>query len=78
MMTQKTISLNQYSYNMLKKLKRKNESYSDLIIRLCKILDPSENDPLLEFAGIFKDDDDLWEDIEKVIKEHRDIHLTNE
>ncbi|MCK4380619.1 MAG: antitoxin VapB family protein [Candidatus Lokiarchaeota archaeon] len=77
MMTQKTISLNEKSYKMLKKLKKENESYSDLIIRLCSMQDPFLKDPLLEFSGIFSEDNELWEEIEQVIKSYRNLHLTN-
>ena len=77
-MTQKTISLNEYSYKLLKKLKKKNETYSDLIIRLCNVQDPVLNDPLLEYAGIFSEENELWDEIEKVIKKHREAHLTSE
>ena len=78
MMTQKTISLNENSYKQLKKLKKKNESYSDLIIRLCNLRNPVLNDPLLEFSGIFSEDEELWVEIEKIIQNHRKSHLTNE
>ena len=77
-MTQKTISLNERSYKLLKKLKKKNETYSDLIIRLCTMQNPNKNDPLLEFSGIFSEDEELWEEIEKIIKDHRKSHLTSE
>jgi len=77
-MTQKTISLNEKTFRMLKKLKKENESYSDLIMRLIKLQDPFTNDPLLEFAGLFSEDTDLWDEIEKTIKDHRNNHLTNE
>lgn len=77
-MTQKTISLNENSYKQLKKLKKKNESYSDLIIRLCNLRNPVLNDPLLEFSGIFSEDEELWEEIENIIQNHRKSHLTNE
>ncbi len=77
-MTQKTISLNENSYKQLKKLKKKNESYSDLIIRLCNLRNPVLNDPLLEFSGIFSEDEELWVEIEKIIQNHRKSHLTNE
>lgn len=73
----KTISLNEKSYKILKKLKKKNESYSELIIRLCNLQDPSLNDPLLEHSGIFSEDDDLWEKIEETIRNHRNSHLTS-
>ena len=78
MMTQKTISLNENSYKQLKKLKKKNESYSELIIRLCNLRNPVLNDPLLEFSGIFSEDEELWEEIENIIQNHRKSHLTNE
>jgi len=78
MMTQKTISLNENSYKQLKKLKKKNESYSELIIRLCNLRNPVLNDPLLEFSGIFSEDEELWEEIENILQNHRKSHLTNE
>ena len=77
-MTQKTISLNENSYKKLKKLKKKNESYSELINRLCNLQNPILNDPLLEFSGIFSEDEELWEEIEIIIQNHRKSHLTNE
>jgi len=77
MMTQKTISLNEKSYRMLRKLKKENESYSDLIIRLCSMQDPFLKDPLLEFSGIFSADNDLWEEIENLIKSYRSSYLIN-
>ena len=77
-MTQKTISLNEKSYKILKKLKKRYEFYSDLITRLCNLQDPSLNDPLLEYSGIFSEDADLWEEIEETIRNHRNSHLTSE
>ena len=77
-MTQKTISLNKNSFKQLKKLKKKNESYSELIIRLCNLRNYVLNDPLLEFSGIFSEDEALWEEIENIIQNHRKSHLTNE
>jgi len=77
-MTQKTISLNEKAYKILKSLKKKNESYSELVIRLLSTQESTFNDPLLEYAGIFSEDDDLWDEIEKIIKQHRENHLINE
>ncbi len=77
-MTQKTISLNEKSYKLLSKLKKKNESYSELIMRLCALQDPSQYDPLLEFRGILRENGDLWKDIEKLIKQNRYEHLIDE
>ena len=76
-MTNKIISLNEESYMILKKLKRENESFSDLILRLCKKKVSGEGDPLLEYAGVFSDDE-FWEDFEGIIKEVRNSHLTEE
>ena len=78
MMTQKTISLNEKSYKMLKKLKKENESYSDLIVRLCSMQALFLKDPLLEFSGIFSEDNELWEEIEQIIKSYRALHLMNQ
>lgn len=78
-MTQKTISLNEKAYKKLKKLKRKGETYSDLILRLCNSQEISERDDiLLKLIGAFKDNDEYWEKIEKQIQENRSTHLTSE
>jgi predicted CopG family antitoxin len=78
-MTQKTISLNEKAYKQIKKLKKKGESYSDLVLRLCASKDESdEEDILLQLVGAFKNDADYWELVEKQIQKSRDAHLTEE
>ena len=47
----KVISLSEKAYKTLKELKRKDESYSDIILVLSK----SKKESLLKFAGILKD-----------------------
>ncbi len=68
MMPQKAISLNKKAYTLLKKVKKKNESYSELIIRLYSL---QLKDPLLECASILNEDQELWDGIQKRVKEHR-------
>lgn len=78
-MTQKTISLNEKAYKTLKKVKEKNESYSDLILRLCASQEQSlKEDFLLKFIGVFKEDADYWEKISNQIVTDRERHLTSE
>ena len=78
-MTQKTISLNGNAYKHLKKLKKKSESYSDLILRLCASQEQSFNeDFLLKFIGVFKNDSDYWENFDNKILKDREHHLTSE
>ncbi|TFG22666.1 MAG: hypothetical protein EU529_09730 [Promethearchaeota archaeon] len=78
-MTQKTISLNEKAYKILRKFKKDKESYSDLIIRLCDVQEKKENeDILLKYIGVFNDNSDYWEQVEKEIQKERDLHLTSE
>ncbi len=78
-MYQKTISLNEKTYKKLKKMKGPNETYSDLILRLCALQEKvEEEDILLKFAGAFKDNAVQWEGIAKKIQDNRDRHLINE
>jgi predicted CopG family antitoxin len=76
-MAHKTISLNKESYRILKKLKRDYETYSDLIIRLFGRKKSVMADPLLEYAGVFSDDD-FWKDFENIIQEQRNSNLSQE
>jgi predicted CopG family antitoxin len=63
MMTQKTISLTNEAYEKLAKLKKKKESFSQLILRLSEKENPGD---IESFAGIWKDNDE-WDEIEKEI-----------
>jgi predicted CopG family antitoxin len=50
----KVISLSERAYGTLKKLKRPNESFSDLVLRMAGQRDRRS---ILEFAGAWKGDD---------------------
>ncbi len=70
-MTQKTISLPEDIYLALKKLKRKEESFADLISRLVQEKQKKEEN-LEKLAGCLKEDnewdqilDDIYEDRKK-------------
>ena len=78
-MTQKTISLNEEAYKRLKDLKRKKESYSDLILRLCTSQEKTrKEDFILKFIGVFKEDAGNWEKFSHQILKNREEHLTSE
>jgi predicted CopG family antitoxin len=78
-MTQRTISLNEKAYVMLKKAKQKSESYSEIVIRLCKEKEKyMHDDIMLKLAGCFKDDAEEWKRIEASIARSRDAHMTSE
>jgi len=78
-MDQKTISLNEKAYKKLKRMKNSDETYSDTILRLCELQEKViEEDILLKFAGTFKENTALWENVEKEIQHHRDNHLISE
>jgi predicted CopG family antitoxin len=50
----KVISLSEKAYGTLRKLKRPNESFSDLVLRMAG---KNEKRSILEFAGAWKGDD---------------------
>lgn len=78
-MTQKTISLNEKTYKRLRRFKKEGESYSDLIMRLCNTQENDEKeDILLKYIGLFKDNSEYWEEVEKEIQKERDNHLISE
>ena len=52
-MTYKTVSLNIEAYELLKKIKKEEESFSDVIIRLIKQPDIKE---ILNYFGSMEDD----------------------
>ena len=68
-MTQKTISLSERAYDLLKKEKKDNESFSKLIER---ILSKKDN-PWYLMQNKF--DPDLWEGLEGDIRRIRDNNL---
>jgi predicted CopG family antitoxin len=63
---QKTISLPEDVYSKLKRLKRENETFADLISRLIQTPSPeTSSNPLEKFFGAFEDQDDAWGKIEE-------------
>lgn len=68
-MTQKTISLPEDIYLALKKLKRKEESFAELIARLVQEKQTNENN-MEKLAGCLKEDDE-WDQILEDIYEDR-------
>jgi len=68
-MNQKTISLPEDIYLVLKKLKRKEESFADLIARLIQEKQTKENN-LEKLAGSLKEDNE-WDQILEAIYEDR-------
>lgn len=79
-MTQKTIDISEEVYKKLEKLKSKDESISNYILRL--INEKEKSNSIEEFAGVFEEDSEEWEEIEKILyedrlksKSYRDIEL---
>jgi len=70
MMTQKTIALPEDIYEDLKKRKRKDESFPQLIARLLNNA-PGNPQPLEALKGALEDDAEEWEQIEKMLYERR-------
>lgn len=67
-MSQKTISLPGPIYLKLKAKKKANETFADLILRLLNEGERNKGDTSIEsFFGVFADDSDEWEEIEKRI-----------
>jgi predicted CopG family antitoxin len=57
-MTTKTITITEKAYSLLKQKKRKNESFSDVIIKHF-----SEKQSILDLFGAWEGDDKEWESI---------------
>ncbi|MHA1376478.1 MAG: antitoxin VapB family protein [Promethearchaeota archaeon] len=68
-MTQKTISLSEQAYNLLKNEKREGESFSRLIERLIS----KKDNPWLLLQNKF--DPELWNGLEENIKRIREKNL---
>ena len=69
----KVISLSEEAYKILKKLKKSEESFSDVIIRIIK---GSEVKPLTEYAGKWVGND--IDEIFKNILSERELSKTRE
>ena len=68
-MTQKTISLSEQAYNLLKNEKREGESFSRLIERLIS----KKDNPWLLLQNKF--DPELWNGLEENVKRIRENNL---
>ncbi len=68
-MTDWTISLPKDVYLKLKEMKRDNETFADLILRLLKKEMPSP--PIELLAGVFSKEADEWAEIEKELYSDR-------
>lgn len=68
-MTQKTISLSEQAYNLLKNEKREGESFSRLIERLVS----KKDNPWLIMQNKF--DPELWNGLEENVKRIRENNL---
>ncbi|MEM2131412.1 MAG: antitoxin VapB family protein [Candidatus Woesearchaeota archaeon] len=62
----KVISLSDDAYELLKSLKDKGESFSEVVRKIA-----NRKKHLYEFAGILKDQNEEWEKISKIIYEDR-------
>ncbi|MBD3193604.1 MAG: antitoxin [Candidatus Lokiarchaeota archaeon] len=71
-MTQKTISLSEDVYNLLKNEKREGESFSDVIERLIT----KKDNPWLSMQNKF--DPELWGNLKRNIKRIRNQNLTGD
>ncbi|TFG20716.1 MAG: hypothetical protein EU529_14475 [Promethearchaeota archaeon] len=69
-MTQKTISLSERAYNLLKNEKREGESFSRLIERIIS----KKDNPWLLMQNKF--DPELWEGLKENVKKIREKNLT--
>ena len=69
-MTQKTISLSERAYNLLKNEKREGESFSRVIERIIS----KKDNPWLLMQNKF--DPELWEGLKENVKKIREKNLT--
>jgi predicted CopG family antitoxin len=67
-MTQK-INISEEAYKKLLELKKNNESFSKLILRI--INEKEKISSIEEFAGAFEEDSEEWEKIEKFLYAER-------
>lgn len=70
MMGHRTITISEEAYQALSRLKQKNESFTEAILRLTK----GRSDTLLDYIKSLEPDE-FVEILEKVVKERRRISL---
>jgi predicted CopG family antitoxin len=73
-MAHKTITISEEAYNALARMKKENESFTDVILRIAS----KKGDPkaLLEFLEKMGPSEDLANSIEEVMKRTRKARLT--
>ena len=74
-MTYKTIEIPEEIYNKLLMLKHKDESLSEFITHLLE--KPDKSSSIEDFAGIYKEDSEEWENIESLFYEQRSKNKSN-
>ncbi len=73
-MTVKTLTIKEEVYNILKKLKKEDESFSDLLLRLAKQINGQN---LEKFLGAWDIQDEEMEKINKEIDNSKKKHAPN-
>lgn len=69
-MTQK-IDISEEAYKKLLELKKNNESFSKLILRIINEKEKEKINAIEEIAGAFEEDSEEWEKIEKFLYAER-------
>jgi predicted CopG family antitoxin len=72
-MAHKTITISEEAYNLLKSIKKDNESFTEVIKRICE--PKKRKKDFLEWLGKINDSSDLADAIESVIAERETISL---
>ena len=67
-MAQKTVSLSEKAYEKLKSVKKPEESFSQVILRL---IEQKVDTTIADFIGAFEENSTEWEKIEQEIYERR-------
>ena len=71
-MVTKTLTITKEVYDLLKKLKKENESFSDLLKRLTLQINGQK---LSQFFGAWDMNDEEFSKINRIIKKRKDINL---
>ena len=72
-MAHKTITISEKAYNSLKSLKKKNESFTDVILRITSSRKQKED--LIAWLNARSPSDDLIDSIDSVYKNRSEIEL---
>ena len=67
----KNVALSNNAYSTLEKMKRGDESFSDVVMRLAN----KEARPnIMDFAGIWKDDNEIEKIFDKILKDRHKVY----